>query len=516
MSGASRNNFRVTPNSEQVPIQIVGSNTYGRYQKIGSGETFNMFISDDWLINTAGYQRLADFVEGALGAGRGLFHSVRGNLVLAVVNSAVYLIDAALTITQIGSIASTSGEVFMDENLNSQIAIVDGLNLYIYNYDLGGAPVVQTGGPLGSTLIPNYVSFHNTFFNIGNAVTDSNGAGWYTYGFASATTVSLVSMQTLSTKPDNAIAVKRLPGQSSNVIVFGKSVCEVWTQVGGLQNYRRNSTINIDYGCASTSTIASGDLYTAWLAINENNTPVIMIYSGQGVERISTDGIDYLLQTVQFPSQSTAEFYRQDGHLFYQLTFYNAADDFTLLYDLNTKKFFTLTDQYGSCHPARQIVYLGSRVLFISLKNAALYESATSITNYNENISTAIQNPLLAFHIPRRRICESIRKPDSGRFIANSCTFTMAQGDDPNVTGISIAQNAAAGTIGYRPRVDMRISYDSGITWSNTDSRNLNALGNRQNIITFGKLGACNDLTIEFEFWGNSYFAVSDGFVEVY
>ncbi len=52
-AGYLRNNFRITPNSEQIPIQIVGSSTFGRYDKIGSGLTYNMFISDGWLVNFA-------------------------------------------------------------------------------------------------------------------------------------------------------------------------------------------------------------------------------------------------------------------------------------------------------------------------------------------------------------------------------------------------------------------------------------------------------------------------------
>ena len=122
----SRNNFRITPNSDQVPIQIVGSSTFARYHKIGSGLTYNMFISDDWLVNFAGYKRVQQLVNNNVGEGRGLFHSTRGNILIVVIGSSVFQLDTALNVTPIGSLNTSTGEVFMDENLNNQVCIVDG------------------------------------------------------------------------------------------------------------------------------------------------------------------------------------------------------------------------------------------------------------------------------------------------------------------------------------------------------------------------------------------------------
>jgi hypothetical protein len=549
-----KNNFRVTPGSQQIPIQIAGSSTYGRYDKIASGLTFNMFISEGWLVNFAGYKKLVQL--NAQGESvRGMFKSTRGNFVIAVCGSLVYKITPAFAANQLlGNLETSSGEVFMDENLNSQVCIVDGLNAYIYNYSTNSAIVKQTGGPLATTLVPNHVSFHNTFFNIGNAVQDGNGARWFTFGYTSATVISEISNQTISTKPDSALAVERLPGQSNNVIVFGKTVCEIWTAIGGLQNYRRNSSVNIDYGCASINTIAVSDQYVAWLAANEDNQPVIMIFSGEGAQRISSDGIDFVLSKIKKPSDSTAFFFRQDGHLFYQLTFYGDGDHLTLIYDLNTQKFFNLTDYNSDFHPARDVVYFNNKMIFASLKNGYLYETSSTITVYNENLSSnrVVWDPLAIHEIPRIRVCESIRRPDSGRFITNSFVFTMAQGDDPNVTGLSlnssyeqnmitedtgdtmitedgqlmITENSLPNTgsgmggnpqnLTYQPRVDMSFSKDSGVTWSNYVGRGLNPIGVRQNIITWGNLGRSNDMTIKLRFWGLSSFVVTDGIVEVY
>lgn len=555
------NNFRQTPNSEQIPAKIVGSSSFGRYHKISSSFTQNLFESDSWLVNFAGYKRKLNFPVSD--QGRGIFRSARGNVLIAVVGANVYLVDKNFVVTKLGQLATQSGFVVMDENLNNQICIVDGLNAYIVNYSLPGNLTIQQGGPLGSNLIPNYVQFHDTFFLIGNANKTNNGAQWYAYSYNSPTTIIVTSQLALQTKPDYAIAVLPIPSQANNVLVFGTTVCEIQTQIGGAQNYRRSSTVNIDFGCLSVATIASSDKYIVWLGVNEANSPVIMVYNEQSAISISTDGIDYVLGRINYPAQSTALFRRIDGHLFYQLTFFNPADNLTLIYDFNTQKFFHLTDQNESFHPALSAVYFNDKTYFMSINTGALYEESTDFFTYDENI-TPVTSPLyvegLNYDIPRTRITESIRKADSGRFVANSFVFTMSQGDDPNVTGLSIAsaypypiltENAFVPSnvnliteqqnmvilaeqntgpiipysifpylpptkLVYRPRIDMTISKDSGTIFGNTVSRYLNPVGQRQNIITFGNLGRANDLTIKLRIWSRSNVVLSDGVVDIY
>lgn len=504
-------NFRQTPNAENIPVDVVGSSTFARHKKISSALMVNMFISDEWATNFAGYQRYIELSTG--GKGRGIYRSVRGNVIVAVINSEVWLLQAnGAQPVNVGNLSTHSGDVFMDENLNAQICIVDGQNAYILTY---GGPPSLTQQVIAGSLIPNYVKYHNTFFLLGNADTTSNGAAWYAYQFNSPTTIAQNSQFALQTKPDHAIAIERIPGQGNNVLVFGNTVCEIFTQVGGLENYRRNKTINLDYGCLSVSTIASSDQYIAWLGVNESNAPTILVYKGQGASAISSDGIDYVLGNLEHPEQSTAMFYRVDGHLCYQLTFYHPADNLTLIYDFVTQKFFNLTDAFSNYHPANEVIYFNESLLFISLNNGSIYQMSTDLKTYNENlIGTQIVDPTLIHTIPRQRITESLRRPDSSRFIANSLVLTIEQGNDPSISQLLI-DSVPPGTI-YRPRVDLSISKDGGITWGNIVSRPLNPIGKRKNILTWNNLGASNDLTFKFEFWMHSSLVVNNAVVEIY
>ncbi len=521
-------------NATQVPVNVVGSSIFGRYPKISLEKTYNMFISDDWLVNYAGFQKIVDILPS--GEGRTLFHSVRGQFLIVVVSSAVYKLQANLLPQFIGTLQTTSGEVFVDENLSSQICIVDGQAAYIYNYT-NNTLTTQTLTFLGNPIIPNYVCYHNTFFLIASSIVSDNSQNWYAFQMASPTTISLNTQFSLQTKPDSAIAVKRVPGKGNNVIVFGTTVAEIWTQIGGIENYRRVQSFNIDSGVVSASTIAANDQFVCWLGQNENNSPVIFKTDGASIEEISTDGIDHLLGNLTHPEKSTAFFFKEDGHLFYQLTFFDPDDNLSLFYDFTTKMFFHVSDQNLDFHPARQAVYFNKKTYFVSLNDASIYQMATEFVTYNFNLNPNV----LGDEIPRIRICKSIRLEDSQRFRVEQLTFWIEQGvtttylmkqtgevcDGTLITesgnnrivtelGIPIlSESGSCVSVFDVPRVDMSFSKNGNESFSNVVGNPLNPQGIYRNQIRWWRMGQANEFTPQFRFWGFQRFVVRDGVADL-
>lgn len=487
--------------SQSVPVNVVGSSMFGRYPKISLEKTYNMFISDDWLITYAGFKNVLDIFSA--GEGRGLFHSIRGDFSIIVISSSVYKVFPSLATQFIGNIDTSSGEVSIDENLSRQIAIVDTQSMWIYNYD-NNTLTKQTLMFNSQIITPNYVCYHNTFFLIASSPGTINSQNWYAFEFDTPNTVKLNKQFSLQTKPDEAIAVQRIPGRGNNVIVFGSSVAEVWTQVGDVDNYRRVQSFNIDNGCVSVSTIAGNDTYVCWLAKSENNSPSISWTDGASVNRISTDGIDYLLQTLKRPDKSTAFFFRQDGHLFYQLTFFDPEDNLSLVYDFNTSKFFNLSDENLNYHPARQTAYFNGNIYFVSLNSASLYQMGTEFVSYNYDIENDAQGDV----IPRIRICKSIRQEDSSRFRVGKLILWIEQGVTDFVTLGSDNLN--------NPRVDFSFSKNGNQSFSNIVGKNLNTQGNYINQMTWWRMGQANEFTTQFRFWGMQRFVVYNATLEVY
>lgn len=526
----------LTPNAQQIPVKIVGGSQFGKYPIISDERTFNMFVSDEWLINFAGYEEAIEINRNEA-EGRGIHHSTRGGFMLAVINDRVYRVNKNLGWQLLPFRLTTStGEVIIDENLSSQICIVDGLNAYIYNYTTGDIGQVIFD-PADPPFRPNYVTYQNTYFIFGNGNNDTSGSQWWIYetGFNPTTLadplkLKLVQQLALQTKPDFAKAAIRIPSFGNTLLVLGSTVGEIWTNIGGRQVYQRNSSVNIDYGVASVSTIAASDKMVAWLGINEKSTPAIMVMSGGQAERISTDGIDNLLQQVAHPEESTAFFFRQDGHVFYVLSFTNIQDNFTIMYDFNSGLFFDLTDWDFSHHPARQVVYFENSAYFVSLKQG-------SIMRIGSDIPTMATDVTNIYQIPQIRKTTTYRQPGSERFIGNLFTFTLESGVEPNVNFEFECQGYIRGEVSdgimyseddhplvveggfcqvYRPRIDVSISKNGGETYSNVVSYEMHGTGHYKSQPRFNKLGEANQLNFQLRFWGFGRKAINDGLVEVY
>lgn len=521
-------------NAQQVPVNIVGSSVFGRFPKISLEKTYNMFISDDWLINYAGFKKKLDFLP--VGEGRALFHSIRGDFLIAVVSSSVYKLDGNILPTFIGQINTAFGEVYIDENLASQIVIVDGNAAYVYNYD-NNTFTKQTLLFNAIPIIPGYVCYHNSFFLIAPTKNSINSQNWYAFERDTDSTIKLNKQFSVQTKPDFALAIKRLPGRGNNIIVFGSSVAEVWNQIGGEQNYVRVQSFNIDNGVVSPGTIAASDDFVVWLAKNENNAPCIMVTDGASATRISSDGIDFLLSTMKFPEQSTAFMYRQDGHLFWQITFYNSADNLTLIRDFTTNMFFHVSDEKLNFHPARDVVYYKEESYFISLNDAGIYRMNNTLDtyDYSKDVGT------LGEEIPRIRIPKSVRKEDSSTFRAGQFSFWIEQGvskvyylehlnqcnglllteQGGNILteqgGHMLSQQGSCTTLQPNiPRVDMSFSKNGNQSFSNIVGRKLNTVGKYRNQIRWHRMGQANEFTPQLRFWGFQRFVAGNGVLDVY
>jgi len=472
--------------TKQVPLDIVGSTVFGRYSKINIAETFNMIISDDWLVPYAGYKRKSQ-ITGDFG--RAIFSSARANIMIVVVDDVVYAVNNNISVTQVGEISTSTGDVYIDENNNAEIAICDRKNLYCYNWQLNKFTKVTT---LPSGVVPGYVSFQNGRF----IVADISSNRWYigqvndinTWSWGPGSTPVFNEVQT---KADKCVAAIRFPGRGNLLFVFGQTVTEAWYNIpdNQISGYQRSSAFNVDYGCLNPATIANNENIIVWLAANNKSGPVIMWSNGSDPQQISTDGINYKLASLKNPSNSYGFLFKQDGHLLYQITF--PDDKLSYVYDFNTKKFFTLTDEYMGSHIAKRVAFFNNKYYFVSFKDGDLYEFGSTLTNYDYGDRI--------MEIPRVRQCSPIREPNQKPFIVNNLTFTIEQGNSPGIQ-----------------RVDFSMSKNGGISFSSYMSKELNTQGHRMNRLNYWNLGRSNDFVAQFRFWSESRFVCTNGLASIY
>ncbi len=517
---------------KEIPLGLVGSNNFGRFPKISVEQTFNFIISDEALVPYAAYKNV--ITQSPLALGRGIYSSSRGNIMIAVWGSGVYSISQGLTATLVGNLGTSSGDIFISENNNAEIAITDGTanTLYVWNWSTLVFTVVALPAAITH---PGYLSFQNGQLILVNQGTTN----WYLSGFNNATSWSTAgnSVGTLQTKPDTVQAAVPVPGGGNNLLLFGKNVAEPWNYTGAaLFPYQRYSTNNVDFGCLNASSIAALDNYIVWLAANEQSGATVMIYSGNGAKSISTDGIDFKLSNLTNPQNCLGFLFRQDGHIIYQFTF--PDDNLSYIYDLTTDKFFTVTDENLNYHIARNVVYFNGHYYFVSLKGGNLYQFGTQYTDAEYAVDD-IQE------IPRIRVLPPFRIPSQRMFIIKSLGFTIENGQPNTITtfqnvtttgdtiateglfdiategGDLISDEAGTTTINNTytiasEAVDLSLSRDGGESFGSSVRQNMNAVGVRKSRFIFQRLGQCNDVTAQLRFSGFGRFVCFEGTYEIF
>ena len=559
-------------NFRQFPVNIVGSSIFGRYPKISIEKTYNMFMSDKFMVPYSGYAigiTASNFLNSI--EGRAIFTSTKFNELVVVEGNSVFLVNIVYSqqqekvtffqVFKIGTLQTQTGVVYIAENNKPQIGISDGTAFYVYDPTL--SPVFQAV-PL--SFIPGYLTFHDTYFILA-ASNDSfysppANNTWRLSGQNDGLTWAndSASIGLLQTKPDNVKAVVRFPSKGNMIFVMGSIVTEAWFDTGAqLFPYQRNNQFNIDYGCLQPATVAYMDEFVVWLAQNEKSGPIIVYSDGGMPKKITTDGIDYLFSTLQDPEDSQAFLYRQDGHLFYHINFY--TDNLSLVYDFSTEKFYHACDQNLNYFIASEVAFFNNQYYFITKNNGNLFVFDTTITTYQDVDS---MGHIITHEIPRIRTCANVRTPDQNYQIINDIGFTIESGETdyqqqslgeiilvtqsgnilvtqggipPLVTQdghdliaqdgtIFITQQNTGGSSAWLiaqqeantgfsnlslPHVDLSISTDGGASFGNEWAYYLPAIGHRKNRLMWWQIGIANDFVPQFKFWGMGRFVATDG-----
>jgi len=471
----------------RIPINIVGGTNFARYPKITDEKTVNMMVtmSNDiaTLVDNSGYCEQIHFPGGEP---RALYVSTRVNEIISVVGNIVYVIDSNFGFRSVGRLDTFDGAVYIAENLAGQIGIVDGLSLYVYNYNLNTFARVSI-----PDVTPSYIAYLDTYF----IITDANNAQWQISG-SNNVKFDPTMIAFLQTAADNLQAVVPL---NRTLWVMGKKVSELWNDnttgynASGVGNpvsfpFQRNNSIAINYGVLSVPTICSEFQILVWLGYNASSGPTIVYTTGGAPEELSNDGLDYILKNViQNPEMSWATLRKENGHIIYQITFNHPNDNLSIQYDFSSRLWSNATDENQNFHIMKRTVFFNEQQYFINFdeQNPGLYLLSANLNTYNGNI------------IPRIRICPPIRHNDDTLIVRN-IELQMEQGNPSEFKYI-----------------DMSISKDGGERFGNTLRYTMLPSGYRKGRINFWNLGLANDLRLQFQFLSPGRFVVQGATAEI-
>ena len=467
-----------------LPLDVVGSTRFSRYPMISKESTYNMIISDGALIPYPGYRKIKDIKPGG-SRGRNLYVSPKYRHQIAIIDNGVFSVSNDFAIALIGTIDTSTGSVFISENNANEIVIAENSSsIYIFNYALETFTKYDVGFRAG------YITFMDGYIISPQLETHQ----WRLSALNNASLFPFDSQHIgeLESSPDIVVAIETLERQ---LFVFGENITEVWLDIpssSALFPFQRQNSISIEYGCISPDTIASGFGRMVWLGSNESSAASILVSTGSTPKKIATDGIEFELDNLKNPNDSFGFLFEEDGHIFYQINF--PSDNVSYVYDFNEDKFFNVTDHKLNAHIARKMSFFNNTHVFITSMDGGLYEMDSGLYTYKETTS----DDDTGFTIPRIRITAPKRLPKAERFIIDSVDLTMQQGYSNEDL-----------------KVDLSVSKDGAQEFGTTWSQSLKPMGDRPNKFNYRKIGAANDVTFQFRFWGNDKFVVTDGYMEI-
>jgi hypothetical protein len=455
------------------PMQIVGGTVFSRYPTMQGGVTYNMIVTGQKdskaLVSFAGYSEMIDFLVGVF---RGVFLSTNANEIVIVYGSAVYLVNSNLNYRFLSQLDSSTGDVYITENANSQITLVDGDRMYVYNYS--NSSFVQP------TIYfrPVYVDFIDGF-----TIATFDDGRWGIDTINNSLLWADNDWVRMNNKADKVVAVVVLNRQ---IWVLGEKCGELWSNQGATDfPFVLDSSLSINYGAANRSTIASGFDKLVWLGKSELSGYSIMATDGGVPYAISNEGLDFHINKLVNPKNSTGFLYKLDGHTFYFINFLD--DNFSIQYDFNTGNWYTMTGRdIETAHIAKKGVFYLNKLFIASKNDAKFREMSTEIYDYDGE------------EIPRGRICPSFKNADDKTSILNKVNIQMEYGHTNSPS-----------------KVQLSLSRDGGYSFGTTVTIDLPEYTKRIGTTRFRPRYRSNDVTAKFLWWSKGRVVVTNSIMEL-
>ncbi len=464
-------------------MKLIGSSNEYIYPLVDSQRTVNMYVHSDKdsllpvLVDMPGYQEVVEIAVSAVG--RKLYTKFNTNLLYGVIGDRVYVFDAALTPTLLGTIGTITGNVSIAYNNSQEIMFVDGAAGYIY--DEGATSFTQIVTP-GFPASPEYVVYIDGYFIVNKGGTNE----FYVSALNDGTAWDVLRFASITEKPDRVIGLGTVHRQ---LFVFGDISTEIWYNAGGSDfPFRRQNNLILPYGCAAPASIATGENRLIWLSKNENGVGSVVMTDGTLPISVSTRNVDIQIQLYDDVSDAVGYIYKIDGHIFYELSF--TAANHTWCYDITDNSWSEREYIGENRYKVQTHAFYGNKHYVLLYDESNLHELSSAYITHDSEV------------FRRERSGIRIKDPYNRRLIVNEI-------------GISFLQGVGELNTYYDdPKIFLSISEDGGVTFGNQMEGLLGATGERTTRTEWKNLGIFNDLVIKIEFFAPVRFIILDSYID--
>jgi hypothetical protein len=271
-----------------------------------------------FLMRCPGLRLLATVGTGPI---RGLW--VTNGVAYVVSGSEFYSLNTSWVATLIGSVSGT-GPVSMADN-GTQIFIACNPLSYIYNVDtLAFAQITDPDFPGAGS-----VGYLDGYFVFNEPGTQKF---WVT-SLLDGTSVDPLDFASAEGYPDDVVA---LIVDHREIFLFGNTSVEVWYDAGTPDfPLARIQGAFMEVGCEAAYSVAKLDNSVFWLGSDARGRGIVYRANGYTPARISTNAVEYAIQSYGNITDAIGYTYQQDGHPFYVLIFPSA--EATWVYDVSTQ-----------------------------------------------------------------------------------------------------------------------------------------------------------------------------------
>lgn len=369
----------------------------------------------------------------------GLHYVIAGNT--------AYKLDRAKTATSLGTIPGSGEVVGMATNGTEIVVLINTTSSG--GYVITSSTVTQITDPdfLGATsvdFIDNYFIFTRT------------GTGqFFISGLVAGGDYDALDFATTEGAPDDLIGVLV---DHREVWLGGKDSIEIWYNSGASPfPFERLQGVFIERGLLVAKSLLSVDNTAFWIGDDR------VVYRADGYTpiRVSTHGIEKILEDNEDLSDLTAFSYTQEGHVFYVLKKPRA---FTVAFDVSTGRWHERASYGRLDWQACCFLRIFDKLLVGSDTTGDLYE--LDLDTYSEN-----GQPLVA-----RAVSPALWAEGNAAEMHNLIV------DFETGVGLTTGQ-------GSNPQAMLRWSDDGGYTWSHERRSDIGKIGKRNTVARWDRLG---------------------------
>lgn len=373
----------------------------------------------------------------------------------------LYKVDSSYNVTELGSIATSQGQVSMTDN-GTSLVLVDGVNGWVVT--LASNAFAQITDP--DFLPASHVAFLDGYF----VFNELNSGRFFISDLNSATSYDALNFATAEGSPDNIVGII---ADHRDLFLFGQNTTEVFYNSGNADfPFDRIQGAFVEQGCAAGFSIAKMQNYVYWLGRNDQGDGVVYRARGYFPERISTHAVEFAISGYADIDQAVAYTYQEGGHSFYVLNF--VGQNTTWVFDASTNLWHEraynnngqLERHRASVHTFAFGVHLvGDR------DNSNLYEMSSS--TYTDN----------GQEIPRIR---------SSPHISNGLKRIFYRSLQLDIE-VGVGLDGASTVQGNDPQAMLQWSDDGGHSWSNERWTSFGKIGERKIRAIWRRLGQSRD-----------------------